>query len=172
MNAAIRIAAAGIVVIGGGYAGAFAASAFSVRAVQLKQFYLALTQMGFNIGFLKLPVAQAAEGAAKTGHGAVSRVLLNAAEEMKNVAPPVAFERALRRNRSALCLSAEDEEILKDFAANLGAGDTEREMNNIKAACAKLKLAQTVAETERDRRGKLWRGIGLLGGIFAAVMLL
>ena len=45
-------------------------------------------------------------------------------------------------------------------------------MNNIKAACAKLKLAQTAAETERDRRGKLWRGIGLLGGIFAAVMLL
>lgn len=171
MNAAIRVAAAGIVVLGGGYIGSLAASVFSVRAAQLEQLCLVLTQISFNIGFLKLPVAQAVLGAAKSRGGTVSRMFLDAADEMKDVSPSVAFERSLRRNRGSLCLSAEDMEILRSFSENLGAGDTESEIDNIKAACAKLKLAQDIAAAERDRRGRLWRGVGFLGGMFAAVML-
>lgn len=173
MSGVLKIIAAAAVILGGGYVGLLLAANLDVRAKQIEQFRLALTHMGFCISFLKMPVAQALRGAARSCSGAVGRVLSGAAEEIysSGAAPSAAMERAVLKNRSALCISDSDAEIIREFAANLGTGDTENEMGNINAACARLAVAQTAAEGDRDRRGKLWRGMGLLCGMFAAVLL-
>lgn len=172
MNTVLRLGAAMVTVLGGGYGGMIVASKLSIRAAQLEEMHSALTQISFNIGFLRLPAASAVGEAAKTKNGAVGRLFKLAAEDMKSLSPSVAFERALLKSRRDLCLTEEDTRILTDFASSLGKGDTESELNNISAACAKLKVALVGAEADRDRRGRLWRGVGFLLGIFAAIMLL
>lgn len=172
MNTVLRLGAAMVTVLGGGYGGMLAASKLSVRSAQLEETHSALTQISFNIGFLRLPAASAVGEAAKTKSGAVGRLFESAAEDMKRLSPSVAFERALLESRRELCLTEDDTRILTDFASSLGKGDAESELNNIAAACAKIKVALAGAEADRDRRGRLWRGAGFLAGIFAAIMLL
>ena len=65
-----------------------------------------------------------------------------------------------------------DIEIMTEFALRLGEGDRDSELCNINAACAKLKLAYDEAVCDRDSRAKLWRGVGLLAGCFAVVLLI
>lgn len=171
MKTILRFSAAVILILGGGYVGCLAASPFSVRVEQIELFRLALTQISFNIGFLKLPITRAIEEAAKARKGAVGRILLNAAEKMRDAEPFDAFSEAIEQNKTYLCMTDADTEIIREFAENLGKGDTESELNNIKAACAKLKLAYDLADAERVKNVKLRRGIGLLGGILAAILL-
>lgn len=169
----LKILASAAVVLGGGYIGLLLASTLDIRVRQLEQFRLAIEQMGFSISFLKLPVAEAFCGAAKSRSGAVGRILSGAASEISEnrLSPAVALERSVQRNRSSLCVGEEELDILSEFAASLGRGDAESELSNINAACARLKIAQAAAEGERDQKGRMWRGIGLLCGMFAVVML-
>ncbi len=169
----MKLIAAVILVLGGGYVGILFASGLAIRVNQIEEMRLALTRMSFNISFLKMPVKEAVINAAKTARGGIYRVLTDAAQMLENerLTPACAFERAILKNRKALCLKASEIDILEEFANNLGRGDTENEINNIKAAHAKLALSQTAAEGERDSKGRLWRGAGLLAGMFVAVLL-
>lgn len=173
MNGTLKIIASAAVVLGGGYIGVLSASVLDVRAKQLEQIRLAIEQIGFSISFLRLPVADAVLGAGKSRCGAVGRILKEAAEEIQNgnISPAAAFERAVLKNRGSLCLSKNDLEILEDFAANLGTGDEKSELSNINAACARLKVAKAEAEGDFSQRGRLWRGMGLLCGMLAVVLL-
>ncbi len=169
----MKLIAAAILVLGGGYLGILFASSLAIRVNQIEEMRLALTRMSFNISFLKMPVKEALTSASKTSKGGVCRVLLDVANMIENegLSPSCAWERAILKNRSALCLTKSEIDILEEFANNLGKGDTENEINNIKATCAKLSLSQTTAEGERDSKGRLWRGAGLLAGMFVAVLL-
>lgn len=173
MSYSLKLLAAVMVIFGGGYAGVFFSSFFSIRVRQLKQLSNAITQIGFNIGFLHMNVADSMRCAAGLVKGTVNKIFIWAANDISSngVKPSIAFDRALRRYSDDLCLTSDDRNIIKEFAENFGAGDPESELNNIKAASAKLKLAETEAESERDQKGKLWRGIGILGGIFAVILL-
>ncbi len=172
MSVVLRLIASAVIILGGGYIGLLLASGFDVRVRQLEQLRLALLQMEFSIGYLKLPLASAISGAAKSRNGAVSELLSSAALDIGGGVPPsAALERAILKNRSALCLKSEDIEIMTEFAARLGEGDTTSELCNINAACAKLQLARDEAAGDRDRNARLWRGIGLLAGCLAVVLL-
>lgn len=173
MSSTVRIIAAAVVVMGGGYIGLLFSSRLAVRVSQIEQILRALLQIEFNISFLKMPITRALSAAACGNRGAVGRIFSETAEQIKelNISPSVAFERAVLGNRNSLCILKEDMEIVSEFTKNLGKGDVESEINNIKAACAKLKLAKERAECELAQRGKLWRGMGMLGGIFLVILL-
>ncbi|MBQ3573355.1 MAG: stage III sporulation protein AB [Clostridia bacterium] len=173
MSGAVRIIAAAVVVMGGGYIGLLFSSRLAVRVSQIEQLLCALTQIEFNISFLKMPISKALSAAACGNKGAIGRIFSEVARQIKelNISPSVAFERAVMGNRSSLCILKEDMEIVSEFAKNLGKGDVDSEINNIKAACAKLTLAKARAEGELARRGKLWRGMGMLGGMLLVILL-
>ncbi len=170
----IRIASLAAVVLGGGYIGMLFASRLAWRAKQLEQLILIITQIGFNINFLKMPLAKALSGAASGRYGEVGQVFLSAADGIadEGMAPSAALERAVLRSRSNLCITDEDIEILMEFAKNLGLGDVKSEMNNIDAAQARLTLARSMAEGERESKSKLCKGMGLLCGMLVALILL
>ncbi len=173
MNYSVKLLAAVMVIFGGGYAGVLLSSAFSTRVRQLKQLSNGISQIGFNINFLHMNVADSMRCASGLVKGTVNKIFMCAAEDISSngIKPSVAFDRAMRRYGDDLCLTSADREIIKEFADNLGIGDAESEMNNIKAAAAKLHLAETEAESERDQKGRLWRGVGILGGVFAVILL-
>ncbi len=174
MNGTLKIFALVAIVVGGGYIGILVSSGFDIRVKQIEQLRLAIEQMGFSIGFLKMPVSEALQGAGRARRGAVGRILLSAADELikDSSSSSDAFDRAVRENKASLCLKREDMDILIDFAQKLGTGDVENELSNINAAIARLKVAQTEAEGERDKKSGMWRGFGFLGGIFVVILLL
>ncbi len=174
MSGTLKILASAAIVMGGGYIGVLVASVLDVRVTQLEQMRLSIEQMGFSISFLKMPLSDALLGAAKSRSGAVGRIFTEAAEQIRKdrITPSAAFERAVLKNRASLCVLEQDLQILTEFATGLGMGDAESELSNINAACARLKIAQTAAEGERDMRGRMWRGIGFLCGMLAVVLLI
>lgn len=173
MSETVRIIAAVITILGGGYLGMLAAARFDVRVRQLDQLRLALGGLEFSIGFLKLPLANAIDGAAKAREGAIRDMLLSASKDIESgISPSAALERAILKSRPRLALKSDDIEIITEFAIRLGTGDTSSELCNIKAASVKLKLAYDEAVSERDSKAKLWRGVGLLAGCFAVIMLI
>lgn len=173
MNVVIKTAAVIITVLGGGYLGRLAASYYTVRTAQIEQFEQALTQLEFSIVFLKLSTACALSRAGKSRCGAVSSVLTEASDDIASLkkTPSEAWEDALNRNKSRLCITREDAEILMRFAENLGGGDTESERNNIRAACARLGIAKQSAKAESERMCRLLKGMGMLGGMLVSVLL-
>lgn len=173
MSGTLRIIAAIVVVMGGGYIGIVFSSRLAARVLQIEQIICALAQIEFNISFLKMPITRALSTAVSGKKGAVGRIFSEAAKQIEksNISPSIAFEKAVLENRNSLCILKEDMEIISEFTKNLGKGDVDSEINNIKAACAKLKLAKERAEGELAQRGKLWQGMGMLGGMFLVILL-
>lgn len=169
----VKVIASVIVIIGGGYIGMLMSSRLSVRIMQIEEIDNAVTQLGFNISFLKMSVAKAVLSVAKSRSGAIGEILKEASVQMtkSNATPDIAFKRAVAINGHRLCITESDRNILKEFVENLGKGDTESEMNNINAVRAKLKVAEGEARGEKEKKGKLWQGAGLLGGILIVVLL-
>lgn len=173
MKDTLKIVLFAVIVMCGGYLGTVLSSAFSVRIRQLGQLIDIINQMWFNMGFLKMTVADAMEEAAKLSRGAIKKVFSDGSAIIKESGqkPSVALERSFLKNRDDLCLSKEDRETVMDFAQLLGTGDRESEENNIKAVIAKLKVSMEEAENQWQRKGKLWRGLGYLGGLLLGIIL-
>ncbi len=173
MSGVLKIIASAVVVLGGGYIGILAAAELETRVRQIEELLGALSQIGFNISFLKMPLSRAIRGVADGQRGAVGGLLGSVAKQIAEdgVSPDTAFERAIRKSRGSLCIGKGEIEILSEFTKNLGRGDTESEINNINLACAKLTLARDNARGELSQKGKLWRGMGLLGGMLVVVLL-
>lgn len=173
MSYIIRITASVVLILGGGYLGMLAASVFSVRERQLNRLVSVLTRLNFNIAFLHMNIADAMFNASETNRSVVHKLFCTASEYIRRdgIPPASAFERVLRSLKDELCLTRDDTGIILEFAENLGSGDPESETRNIKAACAKLTVAANEAKGESEQRGKLWRGLGFLGGILTAIIL-
>ncbi len=170
----LRVLAALVIVLGGGYIGMLFAAKLTLRVKQLDQLLMMVRQIGFNISFLKMPISEAISSAASSRHGAAAQIFKDAAEDIKSgkISVLAAIERALASCRGGLCITDDDTEILTELARNLGRGDAEYEMNNINAAQAKLELARSMAQSEREQKAKLSKGMGLLCGMLVALILL
>ena len=173
MRESLRIISFGIIVLCGGYLGTVLSSAFSVRIRQLNQLIYVINQMWFNMGFLKMTVADAMSEAAKLSKGAIKNIFCDSALIIKESGqkPSAAVERGFIKYKDDLCLSKEDRGIIEEFAHLLGTGDKENEENNVKAVIAKLTVSLEEAENQWKSKGKVWRGLGYLGGLFLAIIL-
>ncbi len=170
----LRIISFVAIVLCGGYSGTVLSSAFSVRIRQLNQLKSVINQMWFNMGFLKMTVSDAMCEAGKLSKGAIKNIFCDSAMIIKESGqkPSTALERGFLKHKDDLCLSKEDREIIMEFAHLLGTGDKESEENNVKAAIAKLTVSLEEAENQWKSKGKLWRGLGYLGGLLLAIILI
>ena len=81
------------------------------------------------------------------------------------------WKKAFERFESRLNLTTEDKKIILDFSKNLGCGDCTREKNNIKAALMRLKVAEDDARAMASKNVRMYRGLGVLVGIFIVIVL-
>ena len=173
MREALRIISFGTIVLCGGYLSTVLSSVFSVRIKQLSQLISVINQMWFNMGFLKMTVSDAMSEAAKLSRGTIKNIFNDSALIIKESGqkPSAALERSFKKYKDDLCLSKEDKDIVMEFAHLLGTGDKENEENNVKAVIAKLTISLEEAENLWKSKGKLWKGLGYLGGLLLAIIL-
>ena len=162
-------------VFGGcGYLGIELANRSEKRMKQLREFRRALNLLEFDVDFLCMPICESFDKIAKNCDGVVKSVF-SSIRDSAGSSPCgdmwTYWERAFELYRRELYISEDDKKILKDFAKNLGAGDRDKEMNNIRAADARLKIAEEEAYVQSKKDSKMYRGLGFLSGIFLVIVL-
>ncbi len=83
-----------------------------------------------------------------------------------------AWENALEKNKKKLALKERDTEILKILASQLGKSDTEQQVKNIRHVKELLEIAQKEAREDYQNSSRLYRSMGILGGLFVIILLL
>ncbi len=169
----VKILAAAVVVAGGMYFGRYMAGGLRVHTAQLAAFGEALKQLEFNIRFFNLPVSEAIYGVSETRKGVVGKIFKRTGEILKNrgdASACDAWNTAVFENRKKLLLSDDELKILNMFIVNLGRGDVESEIDNISAACLRLKAVEASAREEAEKNEKLYRISGILVGLLFVIV--
>ncbi len=170
----VQLMSGGAIILGCAYLGIFFAASFKKRVRQLAELRNVLAQLEFDIDFRCVPLCESLENMGKSCQGAVRDVLLYISgrlSEDRCVDMQKLWSRAVKRFEDELFLTDEDIEILLDFSKNLGSGDRSREKNNLKMASARLKMAEDEATEIAKKNVKMYRGLGLLAGIFIVIVL-
>jgi stage III sporulation protein AB len=92
--------------------------------------------------------------------------------ESRNISACQAWEQSVRQNIKKTALNREDEEILLTFGKMLGCTDLEGQIKNIRLALDQLKHQEVKAEVSRNSNEKMYRSLGILGGIAVVIVLM
>ncbi len=171
----LKVCASVFVLVGCGWLGMQYGTGFGRRVRQLQELQNSMMQFEFDIDYLGTPVEQTIEKLSKSTSSELGDVFSYMAERLKG-GPVFSMEnlwiRALERYNDELMLTQSDIQILRDFARLLGTGNREKELNNIKVTSMRLKLAEDEARMQALKNSKMYRGLGILLGVFIVVMLI
>lgn len=83
-----------------------------------------------------------------------------------------AWNSALEQLKADLCLQQEDIDILQRFGDQLGNSDKEGQARFIRLTQLQLREEEKKARAIREKYNRMYRSLGLLGGIALAILLL
>ncbi len=171
----LKLCAAVFVLVGCGWLGVQYGTGFGRRVRQLQELQNSMMQFEFDIDYLGTPVEQTIEKLSKSAENELGEVFSYMAHRLKG-GPVFSMEnlwmRALERYSHELMLTDSDIQIIRDFAKLLGTGNREKELNNIKVTSMRLKLAEDEARALFAKNARMYRGLGVLLGVFIVVMLI
>lgn len=96
----------------------------------------------------------------------------SAAEYMEENGIKKAWEKAVNENKSRLCLTDADCEILLTLGSSIGRTDTEDQLKNIGYAKTMITMQEKQAQSDYGRMGKLYRSGGILAGLMLVIILI
>ncbi|MFO8059155.1 MAG: stage III sporulation protein AB [Bacillota bacterium] len=127
-----------------------------------------------EIEYTRKPLPDAWRELAEMHGGAVARIFGRAAELFGSegaYTAGAAWVESLRQCSGELSLTAEDLRILASLGPCLGTSGGADQIRHLQAADERLSDQMNEAREDSRRRGKLFRSLGLLGGILVAVVL-
>lgn len=101
----------------------------------------------------------------------MEKLFMSVAENMEDMGIGNAWQYAVDKNRKEMGLKKEDAEILKTLSTRLGMSDREQQVKNIRHTDALILKALTEAEEEYKKSAKLYRSMGVLGGLFLIILM-
>ncbi len=148
------------------------AGKFRTRINEIREIQTAFAALKGEIGFRRAPIAEALANAGIMLKTSVAKLFLTAKDELKsdNITAAEAWERSFEKTKEQLCLTAEELYIVSSFGKLLGVSDTSGQLENIELATARLELCEKQAIEDERRRGRLYRSLGVIGGIVLAVI--
>jgi len=93
-------------------------------------------------------------------------------EKEQGINASLAWEMAVRENIGKTALNAEDMDVLLAFGKMLGNSDLEGQLKNTGFLLQQLGLQEKKAEEKKKKNERLYRTLGLLGGIATVVVLI
>lgn len=156
-------------------AGQVVAGSYRNRCRHLRQMMTALKMLETQIVYGATALPEAAVGVAKRSQPPVSlffqrlHLLLVQGGGMP---ASEAWARALQEIDNTWALTAADTAILRDLGPNLGTSDRQDQSRYLQMAMKQLEGELGRAEELASKNGRLWRWLGLLGGLFLALLLL
>jgi stage III sporulation protein AB len=83
-----------------------------------------------------------------------------------------AFEKALDTIKDRMSIAKEDIEVLKSFGYSMGTSDTEGQVKSFRLVLKQLEGQEVKAEELRNKNERLYKSLGLLGGIAVTILLI
>ena len=171
----LKVCASIFILVGCGWMGMQYGIGFGRRVRQLQELQNSMMQFEFDIDYLGTPVEQTIEKLSKSTSCELREFFSYLADRLRG-GPVFSMEnlwmRALDRYSDELMLTEADIQILRDFARLLGTGNREKELNNIKVTSMRLKIAEDEARALAAKNSKMYRGLGILLGVFLVVILI
>jgi len=156
-------------------AGFIYSESFKKRYSQLQEIQRAIYQFQVEIEYTHTPIPEAMLNVANKSKEPIAKIFreISAALE-KNEAQDVyeAFTTAFNGNKSSLCLSSEDMNIILDMAKVLGEADIEGHKKVFNYTLEKLKNQIKIAEELVQKNVKMYRYLGVTVGGMTVIMLI
>lgn len=171
----LKLVACAAIIGGCGCMGIMLGTRCKKRTQQLGEFRSALKQLEFDVDFLNITLCESFGKIASNSSEGVRSVfsyIMKRLSENRCIDMESCWAKAFKIYSNELYINDDDKKIIEDFAKNLGSGDRENEMNNIKAADMRLKIAEEDSHTEGEKNSKMYRGLGFLCGIFLVIILI
>ncbi len=134
----------------------------------------ALGVLGTEIGYCGTPLAQALVRAADSSRGFAGTMMQKSAAALSDSAGSTAcevFRQALQEVRDMGLIDDMPFSILWAFSSGLGASNRNDQMRLLQATREKLRLEAARAREQQIRESKLYRYLGLLGGVAVVLAL-
>lgn len=153
--------------------GEFKAKSLTLRLQQLQQFQQALHLLTAEISYTVTPLPAAFENISKTIKGTVGEIFGRAGMIMRKDGDSnarEAWQQAVSELFPETFFSEEDVKIVEQLGTSLGMSDREGQLKQIKLVSGLLKGALDEALERRNRNERMWRYLGLLGGLVLVVV--
>lgn len=149
------------------------ASSFSRRSTELENTLELIRLMDMEITYKRDSLAKTFQKLAEMKECWFSRVLQRCSSllEMQNTLED-SWLQALRENMENCPLNKSDLQLLSDFSLGLGKSDVRGQRGIIEPAVIRLEALAAEARVYEHKQGRMYRGLGIAGGIAIAVIII
>lgn len=171
----LRLLGFGAIVVAGAMAGSLVAGTYRARTRQLGQLRVGLhlleTEVAYALGALPGALERVASGITPpvAGMFTLAAGLLRSGE---GISAGEAWERSVRGAFPQTALEAGDLEVILALTGYLGVTDRDDQTRHLGLALERLRVREDEARAEQQASERMWRYLGLLGGLAVAVALL
>ncbi|MBP2652996.1 MAG: spoIIIAB [Firmicutes bacterium] len=163
-----------LVIIAGTLTGFSLAARYNERPKQVRQLIGCITSLGSYINYVSLPLSEALIRSAGMIEGPVRDLFQQAGSFIDTSgwrSPQEAFAEALNMLENELAIHKPEREIMLLLGANLGAVDRKEQQKHLDLAKVELEKIHQEAIIARDQNVKMYRYLGVCGGLAIAILL-
>ncbi len=173
----IKLLGAALVILAGAGFGACPVRKMKQRIKETEGLYFCLlrlkSEIGHGVKTLPEAISSATNGEAEKRTGVYERLLFLLGTRMKRGGN--SYE-TLLRECSAECfpdsvITKEEQDTFFEVFFMLGGADREKQIQVLEFYCDRIRLVVTEEKQKRKERSYVYRSLGILGGIFLAVIL-
>lgn len=164
-----------IVLFSSGFLGYVLSRDCARRPQQLRDLQSLFQMLENQISFMSEILSDAFEIICRNSSSEAAAFFETAAGYLKNdrgIDARGAWERAVKDNIKSTALGREDIEILFSFGRMLGGSDLDGQVKNIRLTRSQLELQERKAEEFRTKNERMYRSLGILGGIAVVIIIL
>ncbi len=166
----IKLLGAGLIFLSGMMWGMYKAKILADRERSLKSIITALGMLESEILFSSNRLKTALLSIADMS--SCRNLFKEAADKMEDESVFNAWTQAVNKVKKEMCLTEKDAEIVGLLGAELGKSDKEQQIRNIRHVTALLNTAALEAHGEYLTSAKMYRSLGISGGLFLAILLM
>ena len=150
------------------------AARYSERVREIREFQTALISLKGEISFCRTPLSEALIKTGKRLKTAVADIFIRAGEGVKSgkMTALQAWDEAISDSKKKLTLKDDEMYIITSFGKLLGASDAVGQLENIELTSSKLVMCENLALEDERKHAKLYRSLGIIGGMFLAILFL
>lgn len=170
----LKILGSMLVITAGTAIGFSLASRYVERPRQIRQLISCLSALKSHINYAAVPLPEALSQCTCGVAGPVAEFFHTMSLLLANngwLTPQAAMEQALKESQQ-LILNQPEREILAVFSANLGSMDQEEQVKSLELVHEQLARLQCEAERLCEQNVKMYRYLGICGGLAVVIILI
>lgn len=151
-----------------------AAQRFQRRPRQLRELQSSLQMLETEISYTQTPLPKALEKIAHNIKGCAGDfffIIRNRIADIPGTTVREAWHQGMEYLREHSALTECDQQLLDNFGATLGVSDRQNQIKHLKLVMAQLAAAESKAWDEKLKNERMFKALGILGGLAIVILL-